>query len=205
MIKRGIQALAAMMVVTASPAYSQVVLSEDFGSGTFGIFTPSATGNVSINTGNGYAPCCQTTGSGPAMANYFAAFGDDNQPSGSLSLTTAFNATVNQAYELAFDLGALGGGSESFTFTVNGVPTTLTATANPNLDTTFTRYTYNFIGAGATTLSFMSGGVANVDAILDNVTISAVPELEVWAMMLFGFGAIGLQMRRRRTLQAVTA
>ena len=120
-------------------------------------------------------------------------------------MTTAFNAAVGQAYQLAFDLGALGGGSKSFTFTVNGVPTTLTATANANMDTTFNRYTYNFIGAGATTLSFMSGGVANVDAIFDNFAISAVPEPEVWAMLLFGFGAIGMQMRRRRVLQAVTA
>jgi hypothetical protein len=61
MIKRGIQTLAALMMVTASPAYSQVVLSENFSSGTFGIFTPSSSGNVSINTGNGYFPCCERT------------------------------------------------------------------------------------------------------------------------------------------------
>ena len=139
------------------------------------------------------------------MNNNFVAFGGGDQPSGTLSLTKAFNATIDQAYELAFDLGTLGGGSESFTSSVNGIPTILTAVANINLDATFSTYTYNFVGAGATTLTFMSGGVNSVDAILDNVVISAVPELEVWAMMLFGFGAIGLQMRRRRTLQAVTA
>ena len=190
------------MMFTASPAYSQVVLTENFDSG-FGIFTP--TGSVAIATGTAYQGCCGTFGSAAAMNNNFVAFGGGDQPSGTLSLTTAFNATIDQAYELAFDLGTLGGGSESFTSSVNGIPTILTAVANTNLDATFSTYTYNFVGAGATTLTFMSGGVNSVDAILDNVVISAVPELEVWAMMLFGFGAIGLQMRRRRTLQAVTA
>ena len=139
------------------------------------------------------------------MSNPFAAFGDDNKGSGSLTLAGAFASAVGQAYQLSFSLGALGAGSELFTFTVDGVPTVLTAVANGNLDTTFSTYTYNFIGDGLTTLVFSSQGLNNVDSILDNIVISAVPELEVWAMMLFGFGAIGLQMRRRRTLQAVTA
>ena len=177
MIKRGIQALAALLVFAASPAYSQVVFTENFSDG-FGAFTPS--GDVAIATGTNYQSCCGTFGSAAAMNNNFVAFGGGDQPSGTVSLTTAFNATLGQAYELAFDFGALGGGSESFTFSVNGIPTVLTAIANANLDTTFSTYTYNFVGAGATTLTFMSGGVNSVDAILDNVVISAVPEPEVW-------------------------
>ena len=54
MIKRGIQALAALMMFTASPAYSQVVLTENFDSG-FGLFTP--TGSVAVANGNAYIPC----------------------------------------------------------------------------------------------------------------------------------------------------
>ena len=40
---------------------------------------------------------------------------------------------------------------------------------------------------------------------LRSLTIAAVPELEVWAMLIFGFGAVGLQMRRRGGLRTVTA
>jgi hypothetical protein len=40
-----------------------------------------------------------------------------------------------------------------------------------------------------------------------NVTISAVPEAKSWALMILGFGAIGLTMRgrRRRTILAQVA
>jgi hypothetical protein len=41
--------------------------------------------------------------------------------------------------------------------------------------------------------------VSNTNAFeIDNISISAVPEPATWAMMLFGFGAIGIATRRRR-------
>ncbi|WP_240325548.1 PEPxxWA-CTERM sorting domain-containing protein [Sphingomonas mesophila] len=40
---------------------------------------------------------------------------------------------------------------------------------------------------------------------LRSLTIAAVPEPEIWAMLLLGFGAIGFQMRRRNQLRTVTA
>lgn len=33
---------------------------------------------------------------------------------------------------------------------------------------------------------------------IDNIAINPVPEPATWAMMLFGFGAVGYSMRRRR-------
>ncbi len=37
-----------------------------------------------------------------------------------------------------------------------------------------------------------------------NIALTAVPELSTWAMMIIGFGAVGMQIRRRnRTLNAV--
>ena len=207
MIKRGIQALAALMMFTASPAYSQVVLTENFNSG-FGLFTP--TGSVAVANGNAYIPCCGTSGTTANMTNNFVAFGGGDQPSGSI-MSTQFNTVLGQLYSLSFDYGALGPAiGETLTFTIassaGSVSVPLFAATDNNLNTTFDNFIYNFTGSGfSTSLSFFSGGVASADSILDNVVISAVPELEVWAMMLFGFGAVGLQMRRRRTLQAVTA
>ena len=47
------------------------------------------------------------------------------------------------------------------------------------------------------------GGAANY-ITFDNITLGAatpggVPEPSTWAMMLLGFGAVGIAMRRRRT------
>ena len=205
MIKRGIQALAALMMFTASPAYSQVVLTENFDSG-FGLFTP--TGSVAVANGNAYIPCCGTSGTATNMTNNFVAFGGGYQPSGSI-MSTQFNTVLGQLYSMSLDYGALGpaiGETLTIASSAGSVSVPLFAATDNNLNTTLDNFIYNFFGSGfSTSLSFFSGGVASADSILDNVVISAVPELEVWAMMLFGFGAVGLQMRRRRKLQAVTA
>ncbi len=211
MINKSILAVAAMLAVTASPAYSQVVLTENFDTavnGGFGVFTPS--GQVSVTDGNAYIPCCGTTGTATNMDNNFVAFGGGDQPSGSI-MSADFSTVLGQLYRLSFDFGALGPASgELLTFTIasgsGSVSVPLFAATDNNMNSTFESFVYNFTGSGSlTSLSFSSGGVASADAILDNVLISAVPEPEVWAMLLFGFGAIGMQMRRRRVLQAVTA
>lgn len=52
-----------------------------------------------------------------------------------------------------------------------------------------------------------SGGLlllrAGTDIALTGVSIAAVPEPKVWAMMIAGFGMIGGMMRRRRTVLSV--
>lgn len=58
--------------------------------------------------------------------------------------------------------------------------------------------TYIAQGQYDTSQSVNSGGY--VGGVVNNATIdvSAVPETATWAMMLFGFGAIGMTMRSRR-------
>lgn len=211
MLNKGILAAAALLMVTASPANSQVVLSENFDTavnGGFGVFTPS--GAVAVADGNAYIPCCGTTGTSTNMENNFVAFGGGDRPSGSI-MSADFGTVLGQLYSLSFDYGALGpAAGETLTFTIasgsESVSVSRFAATDNNLNTTFENFVYYFTGSGSlTSLSFVSGGVASADAILDNVVISAVPEPEVWAMLLFGFGAIGMQMRRRRSLQTVTA
>lgn len=49
-------------------------------------------------------------------------------------------------------------------------------------------------------LSFGAGGIGDVRQIrLDESVTAPVPEPGTWAMMLFGFGALGFSMRRRRS------
>jgi hypothetical protein len=155
-------------------------------------------------TGADYIPCCGATGSAASLANHFASFGPGNVPNVStLSQTIATAAGAH--YALTFDAGAMGGGSEDIVASVYDgakllATETLTTVANNNLDTTFAPQTLNFFaGAGPTTISFNAvGDGANIDPILDNVAVAGVPEPAVWAMMLMGFGGLGVAMRRAR-------
>jgi hypothetical protein len=42
-------------------------------------------------------------------------------------------------------------------------------------------------------------GGDNVGALLDNVSVSAVPEPEIYAMLLAGLGLMGVMSRRRKS------
>ena len=200
MLKRYIMGAVAALAFSSSASSANAattIISEDFEATPYNF---TFNGNVFLANGAIYGPCCGT----PAdTSNTFVAFGGGNAPSGNI-LSTSFNTFLGSLYTVNFDFKAFGGGSESLTFQVGSQ----THTVNPIADNTlnFSSASFNFLGTGAlTTLKVFSGGVNNVDAAVDNITISAVPEPELWAMMIFGFGLIGLQMRRRRKLITVTA
>lgn len=185
--------------VLVSGAQAATIVSEDFENG-FGIFTP--TGEVAVANGAVYQPCCGTSGN---LTNNFAAFGGGNEASGSI-MSTSFGTILGRLYTVTFDYGALGAGSESLTVSAGGSQTVVNPVANNNLDQTFTTTSFSFVGTGSSaTLSAFSGGVDNVDAILDNVSVTAVPEPATWAMMLGGFGMLGAAARRRSGMKSVTA
>jgi len=182
----------------AAPASAADIINEDFTT-NLGVFT--ATGQVGINNGNGYNPCCHTFGSTAAMENNFVSFGSDNRPSGLIMTSPVLLA--GEIYHLTFDYGALGAGSEILHFSLPDYALTydLLTVANNNMDTTFQQFAVDILGnGGPLTLQFQSSGVADVDSIIDNVRLTgaAVPEPATWAMMLLGFGGIGVAMRRRR-------
>jgi hypothetical protein len=61
-------------------------------------------------------------------------------------------------------------------------------------------FTTTFIGTGASTtfdITEVNGG-GNGGIVLDNISVSQVPEPAAWAMMLTGFGMLGFAMRRRQ-------
>lgn len=64
---------------------------------------------------------------------------------------------------------------------------------------TFTK-NINFASDTATSIVFKNNGGDNIGALLFNVTVSAVPEVETAAMMLAGLGIIGSIVRRRRSV-----
>jgi hypothetical protein len=119
---------------------------------------------------------------------------------------------VGRIYRLRFDLsanpfaadgtyGALvsasGGGARDFFYTKTA--------ANAPTNMLYQTYTYTWAATG-TSANFQirsrSGGIAGL--VLDNVSVSLVPEPAQWALLIAGFAMTGYAMRRRR-MAAVTA
>ena len=182
-----------LALTAAGAANAATIVSEDFESGP-GAFTLS--GNVALATGATYNPCCGTPND---TSNTFVAFGGGNNPSGTL-MSASFNTVLGSVYTVNFDYGALGNGSEALTFTVGGQSFTFNPVADNSLVTTFGAGSFTFIGiGGVTALDVASEGLPNVDAVLDNISISgAVPEPAAWGLMILGFGAVGGALRRAR-------
>jgi choice-of-anchor C domain-containing protein len=68
------------------------------------------------------------------------------------------------------------------------------------------QYSFQFTAVSAKTkLTFESGVNTPFGAALDNVSVLGVPEPAVWGMMIAGFGIVGFQSRRRRSIKTVTA
>lgn len=176
----------------SAPAGAATIFSEDFESG-FGVFTD--VGNVYLANGAIYQGCCGTPND---TSNWFVAFGGGNDPSGTI-ISTSFMTMLGYMYTVTFDYSALGGGSESLTLQAGGTTYVVNPTADNSLSS-FMSGSFTFAGTGAlTSLDVFSGGVDNVDAIIDNITVSqAVPEPTTWALLLLGFGGVGFSMRRRR-------
>jgi choice-of-anchor C domain-containing protein len=86
-----------------------------------------------------------------------------------------------------------GGASTPYTFTTNGT------TSRPAMG--WTTYSYDFVANSAvSTLAFTSIDNTASGPALDNVSISGgnVPEPATWAMLIAGFGLVGVAARRRR-------
>lgn len=111
--------------------------------------------------------------------------------------TTGATGPVNGTYTIDF-------GIDQFTGALAG---TSAASATPGLFDLLFNYTIsggtgrfaggtgNFIGAG-------TADVRNAPPSIVSLNFSAVPEPTTWAMMLVGFGMIGLGLRRRPRLSA---
>jgi hypothetical protein len=187
---------------------------QNFGPGSTGIsgwtvdaFTPfgGSGGNVDIVNG-------AFTPGGPSPAAEGSQFLDLVGFGSVGSIYQTFSTVAGQAYELNFAYSHnIFGGSPSKSADVGiygGVFSTLlipfqTITHNTgsasNLD--WRRQTYSFVATGSqSTVAFgmIGQGNDNAGVLLDDLSVSAVPEPATWAMMILGFGLVGGMMRRRR-------
>jgi hypothetical protein len=147
------------------------------------------------------------TGSTAAMNNRFAVFGFNNLPIDE-ALSQNFPTVVGQLYKVSFDAGALGTGTEQqlALTTKAGDGTVLSDLVLPivagnNLDTTFANYSFDFTATGTlSTLFFFPAvdqGITGINPILDNVSVTAVPEPATWTFLVIGLGLTGFGLRRR--------
>lgn len=123
--------------------------------------------------------------------------------------------TVGQAYRLTFNWAATqfqnrtGETTERLDVSFGNDSFSTNTLVNPThgwqgwftVDRTFTATSTSQV------LSFLSIGSPNglpPVALLDGVSLTAVPEAGTWALMLVGFGALGIAVRRRRQATTVT-
>ena len=161
-------------------------------------------GNVNVVNGmfNG------TSSPGPNLAYELNQYLDLVGQGGTGGISQSLTLTPGQAYNLTFAYSNNGfapneSTSASAAFSIDGLAGTVShSTANStNLD--WQIFTGTFVAGGTDTLSFtnLTGG-PNEGILLDAISVAAVPEPATWAMMLLGFGGMGLAMRQRRSAVA---
>lgn len=190
-------ALCASLVSGAAQA--SVVLSEDFnaagqtlnwgGNGNFSVTGGSVdligTGFFDLYPGNGnYVDLDGSTGGG-------------NSPAGQLTSLASFGAG---SFVLDFYLGgnARGAAAKTTVITLGSWSTTITLNSADPL----TLYSFAFSTTGGNLVFTENGPSDQQGNILDNITLSAVPEPATWALMITGFGLVGSTLRRRRAVAA---
>ena len=111
---------------------------------------------------------------------------------GSLEQTLA--TVAGQHYTLNFDLSENSNAAPQLYVSLNNgaTPMLYTGTGTPQ------HYSLDFTAGASTMLTFTSATSGNSGAVLDNVSVMAVPEPETYAMLLAGLGLMGFIARRRK-------
>ncbi len=185
------------LMVWMPPAMANLVVNGDF-EGYFGGYSVSDQGLngwtvVGANATDNVFVFGPTPGFGPQTdALDLSGFSDNSGQGVEQTISTLAGTT----YRLSFDYWT---GSDvipsSIDVFVNGVQIVNELTSG--LDSLPRTYNYTFIATGATTLKFLSGDLVVANDI-DNVSVSAIPEPETYAMLLAGLGLVGFAARRRK-------
>jgi len=105
--------------------------------------------------------------------------------------------TAGVEYTLSFDLaGSHRGSTENVNISLGGFNSNLSVSSS----TPFTTNTLLFTPGvtGSYSLIFQNSGSDNIGALLDNVSVTAVPEPETYAMLLAGLGLLGFAACRKK-------
>ena len=148
------------------------------------VYTGGHAGSVQFDTT--YSPANANVGAGAQSVQI-------EFPSDSIS--QSFSTSFGQAYLLTFLLSGYGPANPSTVGVSVGPASGTFNGVYPNYVTKSLGFVAN---AATTTLTFTNGGLLGTYPHLDNVSVTAVPEPETYALMLAGLGVVGMVARRRK-------
>jgi hypothetical protein len=188
-------------LLCAQASHAAPIFSDDFNSTTTQSLNQTVFSNWTVTSGS-----VDVIGDGGSYQ--YLPFGNGNYID--LDGTTGVPGTITTkmifapgTYTVTFQLaGSTGAGGDltskttEIAFSVGGVTQSLELPYTASLQT----YSYTFTTTAPGQLSFadLAGGNDNVGNLLDNISVTAVPEASSWAMMILGFLGVGFMTYRRR-------
>jgi len=159
--------------------------------------------------------CCVVTGTTPNVyaqpygsSDYYFSSGPSTvEPAtilfgawaGSISSLSFIWGSIDSYNSLTFTDAAGNPLGAGYTFTGSDIALLIPALANGDQSDPNTNPLVTFNFADPTVVGGMQLTSNGTNAFeIDNIAINPVPEPATWAMMLFGFGAVGVAMRRRK-------
>ena len=193
-----------LALLAAGASAADLVTNGGFEAGGTGWGTTDTVGFAPVSA---YIACCGIDGSGYPAANGVAAafFGWGNMPGGTMFQN--LSTVAGTAYTVKFAYGAISG-SALQTMTVAALDGAsvlgsqdVSAYGTYNQAALVSPYSFTFVASSnSTQLLFRDTSVntINTDGMVDNVSVTAVPEPETGAMLLAGLGLMGWVARRRK-------
>lgn len=197
--------VAALLLMAAASTHANLLTNGDFEASPGHVVGTTSLSGWVVHTGN----IDRVAGLWPALlAGHGTVVDLNGHTIGGIS--QSFATTAGTTYVLTFEYGRnpdnTQSGNKPFDVSVIGSAFAASIT-NPPSNTGWTAYTQMFTATGTTaTLNFLSTTTAPVYAptsqaawgpLLDNVSVTAVPEPAGYALALAGVGLLGLVGRRR--------
>jgi PEP-CTERM motif len=134
----------------------------------------------------------------PQDGNWQAFFGPVGSDGG---ISQSFFDTAGVTYTASVWMYSFGGTPNDVSFSIDNIPFFAAVNIDPQ---PYTQYTTTFVGTGLDIFTITQRNDPSYQ-LIDNASVTAVPEPATWAMMILGFVGVGLLAYRRRNKSALSA